>query len=82
IVEHISTDAVAIGTKVTLLDMEFDEETVYKIASNASGNDDDDIITPDSPVGKAIIGKKVGEVAQVVTPSKHTYEVKVVNISK
>lgn len=82
IVEHISTDAVAIGTKVTLLDMEFEEETIYKIASNASGNDDDDIITPDSPVGKAIIGKKIGEVAQVVTPSKHTYDVKIINISK
>ncbi len=82
IVEHITTDAVAIGTKVTLLDMEFEEETVYKIASNASGNEDDDIITPDSPVGKAIIGKKVGEVAEVITPSKHTYNVKVINISK
>lgn len=81
IVEHITTDAVAIGTKVTLLDMEFDEETVYKIASNASG-DDDNIITPDSPVGKAIIGKKVGEVAEVITPSKHTYNVKVINIGK
>lgn len=82
IVEHVSTDAVAIGTKVTLLDMEFDEETVYKMVSNASGNDDDNIITPDSPVGKAILGKKAGEVAEVITPSKHSYSVKIVKISK
>lgn len=82
IVEYVSTDAVAIGTKVTLLDMEFEEETVYKMVSNASGNDDDNIITPDSPVGKAILGKKAGEVAEVMTPSKHSYSVKIVKISK
>lgn len=82
IVDHVSTDSVTVGTKVTLLDMEFNEENVYKIASNASGGDEDDIITPDSPVGKAILGKKVGEVAQVVTPSKHCYDVKIVEISK
>lgn len=81
IVEHINTDAVAIGTKVVLLDMEFGDETEYRIGSSATGNSED-VITVDSPVGRAIIGKKVGEVADIETPSKKTYQMKIISISK
>ena len=82
IVENISTDTVSIGTKVKLLDMEFDEETEYRFGNKASSGDEIELITPDSPVGMAIAGHSVGEVLTVVTPSKHTYEVKIVEISK
>ena len=81
-VENISTDTVSIGTKVKLLDMEFDEETEYRFGNKASSGDEIELITPDSPVGMAIAGHSVGEVLTVVTPSKHTYEVKIVEISK
>ena len=82
IVENISTDTVSIGTKVKLLDMEFDEETEYRFGNKASSGDEIELITPDSPDGMAIAGHSVGEVLTVVTPSKHTYEVKIVEISK
>ena len=82
IVDHISTDVVSIGTKVRLLDMEFDEETEYRFGNKAAAGDDADLITPDSPVGKAIAGHGVGEVLVVETPSKHTYQVKIIEISK
>lgn len=81
IVENISTDSVAIGTKVVLLDMEFSEETEYRIGSSVTGNSEN-VITVDSPVGRAILGKKVGEVVEVETPSKSTYQMKIVSISK
>ena len=81
IVEHINTDAVAIGTKVLLLDMEYGEETEYRIGSSATGSSED-VITVDSPVGRAIIGKKAGEIADIETPSKKTYQMKIVSISK
>ena len=82
IVDTISTDVVSIGTKVTLLDMEFDEETVYRFGNKAAAGDELELVTPDSPVGMAIAGHSVGEIVTVITPSKHTYEIKIVNISK
>ena len=82
IVDTISTDVVSIGTKVTLLDMEFDEETEYRFGNKSAAGDTLELVTPDSPVGMAIAGHGAGDVVTVVTPSKHTYEMKIVNISK
>ena len=82
IVDTISTDVVSIGTRVTLLDMEFDEETEYRFGNKSAAGDELELVTPDSPVGMAIAGHGVGEVVTVITPSKHTYEMKIVNISK
>ncbi len=81
IVETVNTDYVAIGTKVVLLDMEFGDETEYRIGSSAVGNGED-IITVDSPVGRAIISKRVGDVVDIDTPSKKTYQMRIVSISK
>ena len=82
IVDTISTDVVSIGTRVTLLDMEFDEETEYRFGNKSAAGDELELVTPDSPVGMAIAGHGVGVVVTVITPSKHTYEMKIVNISK
>ncbi len=65
IVDHITTDYVVVGTKVTLLDEELGEQQVYKIAASAG---DDDTITTTSPVGMAILGKRVGDEAIVKAP--------------
>ena len=65
IVDHITTDYVVVGTKVTLLDEELNEEQVFKIAASAG---DDDTITTTSPVGMAILGKRVGDEAVVKAP--------------
>ena len=81
IVETINTDYVAIGTKVVLLDMEFGEEAEYRIGSSAVGSGED-VITVDSPVGHAIIGKRVSDVVSIDTPSKKTYQMKILSISK
>ena len=82
IVDTISTDVVSIGTKVTLLDMEFDEQTEYRFGNKSAAGDDLELVTPDSPVGMAIAGHGAGEIVTVITPSKHTYEMKIINISK
>ncbi len=81
IVETVNTDFVTIGTKVVLLDMEFGDETEYRIGSSAVGSGED-VITVDSPVGRAIIGKRVEDVVDIDTPSKKTYQMKIVSISK
>ena len=73
------SDKVSVGTKVTLLDMEFNEKNDYSISSTESGNDDN-VITSDSAVGKAIIGHKVGDVVEVFAPGG-TYKMKIIKIS-
>ena len=82
IVEQIDTGAVAVGTKVKLLDLEYNDETEYRISSSVTTGDQMPIITLDSPVGKAIFGKKIGDVVDVETPSKKTYQIKILDISK
>ena len=82
IVELVSTDTVAVGTKVILLDMEFDDKTEYRIASSGTGGDDDNVVTADSPVGQAIMGHAVGEVVDIKTPNGQTYQMKIIEIGK
>ncbi len=82
IVEHISTDMVTVGTKVILLDMEFDEKTEYRIASSGSGSDDENVVTVDSPVGQAIMGHAIGEIVDVKTPNGQVYQMKILEIGK
>ena len=81
--EQISTDAVSIGTTVTILDVEFDERTTYRISSPLEYVRDDDMetITNESPVGKALIGHKVGDEVQVTLPSGSTVQFKILDIS-
>ncbi|MDL2233411.1 transcription elongation factor GreA [Ruminococcaceae bacterium OttesenSCG-928-L11] len=79
--EHISTDVVSIGTTVTILDQEFDEEMTYRIASSVESNHSSmETITDESPVGKALIGHKVGEEVEVLVPSGSTVKFKIVDI--
>ena len=81
--EQISTDVVSVGTTVTILDVEFDEKTTYRISSPLEYARDDDMetITNESPVGKALIGHKVGDEVQVTVPSGSTVQFKILEIS-
>ena len=76
-----STDCVTLGTKVTLLDTEFNEEAEYRVASTVAANESGNVITADSPVGKAIMGRAVGEVVDVDAPGG-SYQMKIIQISK
>ncbi len=80
--DSISTDKVSVGTTVTILDIEFNEETSYRIASTVESNHSSmETITDESPVGKALIGHKVGDVVNVVVPNGSTVEFKILDIS-
>ena len=76
-----STDSVTLGTKVILLDTEFNEETEYRVASTVAADDNGNVITADSPVGMAIMGHTVGEVVDVEAPGG-SYQMKIIQISK
>lgn len=63
-----SSKTVTIGTKVKILDIEFDEELEYRIVGSAEANGSD-CISDESPVGKALLGHKIGETVTAETPA-------------
>jgi transcription elongation factor GreA len=64
----LSTDKVSVGSKVKVKDYDFDEELDLFIVGSAEANPMDNKISNESPVGKALIGKKVGDVVEVPVP--------------
>ena len=66
--EDVSTDKVTIGSKVTILDMEYDEEIVYSIVGSTEADPSQYKISNESPVGSALMNKKKGNVVEVTVP--------------
>lgn len=65
---EISTDTVSIGSIVKVKDFEFDEEDEYTIVGSAEADPMNFKISNESPVGAALLGKKVGDIVEVVVP--------------
>ena len=65
--EEVDTNVISVGCQIKILDIEFDEEVVYKIVGSTEADSINGKISNESPVGKALIGKKVGEIAEVET---------------
>jgi len=63
--DDIKTDEVSLGAKVLLLDKEYKEEVEYYIVGSAESDPFNNKISDESPVGKELMGKKVGETIQV-----------------
>lgn len=69
IIESISTSSVGLGTTVTLFDYEFNEEIKYHIVATNEIDPALCKISLESPVGKALFGKKKGEEIEVAVPA-------------
>jgi transcription elongation factor GreA len=65
---EIPKDVVSIGTKVKLRDMESKKSVEYVIVGSAEANPAESKLSNESPVGKAIIGHKKGDVVEVAAP--------------
>ncbi len=61
-VEH---GKVSIGCTIRLYDEEFEEELTYKLVGSTEANILENKISNESPIGKALIGKKAGDVVEV-----------------
>ena len=59
--EDVDLDKVSIGCTVKVLDEEFDEELEFKIVGSSEANSLQGKISNESPVGKALIGRKSGD---------------------
>ena len=78
---EISTDTVSLGCTVTVFDIEFDEELQYNIVGSTEADPSNGKISDESPVGSALLGKKVGDIVEVPAPAG-SIELKVIEINK
>ncbi len=75
----ISQDKVAFGAKVKVLDLGADEEYEFFLVGSDEANVKERKISINSPVGRALIGKEVGDVAVVKAPAR-TIEYEILEI--
>lgn len=64
----IDVNVVTIGSIVKVNDVEFDEEVEYVIVGSAEADPYDGKISNESPVGKALLGRTIGDVVDVQVP--------------
>jgi transcription elongation factor GreA len=80
--DHSSSDEVGINTIVTLYIPEDDCEETYKLVTSIRSSSLRDMVSIESPLGKAIRGKRVGETATVVVDDNYSYDVVIRSIEK
>lgn len=79
--DEATLDAVSIGTTVDLLDLEFDEEVEFKIVGSTEADSLQGLISNEAPVGKALLGKRIGDLVNVETQMGNV-QYKVLNITR
>ncbi|MBQ6697258.1 MAG: transcription elongation factor GreA [Lachnospiraceae bacterium] len=65
--DEVDLDKINIGCMIKILDVEFNEELEYKIVGSTEANSLKGKISNESPVGKALMGHKVGDTVEVET---------------
>lgn len=77
----ISTDSaedeVGINNTVTVYFEEDDEEEIYRIVTTVRSNSQKNLISNESPLGKALLGHKVGDKVTVAVNDNYSYEVEI-----
>lgn len=76
----LKKDEVSVGNTVVVFDMDFGEEDTYKIVGVIESDPDKNWVSNESPIGSALIGKKVGDIASFETPGG-TVQMKILKIS-
>jgi len=79
--EDMSNDEVLIGAKVKLKDMDTDEELEYTFVSEIESDYSQNKISVTAPVGKGLLGHKLGEVVEIKIPAG-TIKYKILEISR
>lgn len=79
--KKVKTSSVCLGSMVTLKDLETGEDFEYHLVGSVEADPSNHRISNESPVGRAIIGKKVGQIVHVNVP-QGSVEYQVVSIKK
>lgn len=79
--DDLSNEVVHIGSKILVKDIDLDEEVTYQIVGSQEANPILDLISDESPVGKALLGHKEGDTVAIDTPSG-TFSYQILQILK
>jgi transcription elongation factor GreA len=66
---NIPHDKVGFGATVTVFDSSKNEELKYQLVTSEESDVAKGLISTTSPIGRALLGKKIGDIATVVTPN-------------
>ncbi|MDY3756828.1 MAG: transcription elongation factor GreA [Bacilli bacterium] len=80
IIEKSSNHTVDLGSTVTISYVDDEEEEVYSIVGRMEADPFENKISNESPIGKAIIGKKEGDTINVESPTG-SYQIKIVKVA-
>ena len=80
IIEKTSGDTVNVGTTVTVQYIDDDDEEEYSIVGALEADPFENKISNESPIGKAIMNRKVGDIISVDSPNG-SYDIKIVKIA-
>ena len=79
--DEIDINKISIGCKVKVYDVDFDEEMEFRIVGSTEANSLKNKISNESPVGKALLGKKIGDTVTVSTPAGE-FSYKIISIHR
>lgn len=79
--DEVDVDKINVGCTVSVLDVEYEEEIEFRIVGSSEANSLKGKISNESPVGKALMGKRVGDVVNVETQAGE-FQYKILNIQR
>ena len=79
--ENIPKDKVFIGATVSLIDLDTESKDIYTLVSKEEANYEQSKISIESPIGQALLGKKIGDVVNIEVPAGELHY-KIVDITR
>ena len=79
---EVTTDVVSVGATVHVKDQKTEKSVKYKIVGSAEANPSDNKLSNESPVGKALLGKKRNDVVSVPVPRGPQRKLKITKIER
>lgn len=79
--DEVDLEKISVGCKVKVYDNEFDEEFEFRLVGSTEANSLENKISNESPLGQAVIGRRIGEVVDVETPTG-TMQYKILDIQR
>lgn len=80
--DEVDDGTISVGCKIKVLDMEYDEEMDFQLVGSTEANSLQGKISNESPVGKALIGAKQGQIVDVELADGDVMQYKVLKIER
>jgi transcription elongation factor GreA len=78
--KSVSTDSVSVGTTVHVKDQKTDKSQKFMIVGSSEANPADSKLSNESPIGKALLGRKRGDIVSVPVPKGPARKLKITKI--